>query len=72
MAIDLKPFRNVFIFHLIDHATRYSARGIISRKRKEVTVDKICKHWIALFDTPKLFLTNNGGEFNNDIFREMG
>ena len=72
VAMDLKPFRNVYIFHLIDHATRFSAGAIISTKRKEVIVYKIFKPWIALFGTPKLFLSDNGGEFNNDIFREMG
>ena len=58
--MDPKPFRNVYIFHLIDHATRFSAGAIISTKRKEITVDKIFKHWIALFGTPKLFLSDNG------------
>ena len=72
VTMDLKPFRNVYIFHLIDHTTRYSAGAIINAKRKEVVVDKIFKHWIALFGTTKLFLSDNGGEFNNDIFHEMG
>ena len=72
LAMDLKPCRNVYIFHLIDHVTRFSAGAIISTKRKEVIIDKIFKHWIALFGTPKLFLSDNGGEFNNNIFREMG
>ena len=27
---------------------------------------------MALFGTPNLFLTDNGGEFNNDVFRKMG
>ena len=72
VTMDLKPFRNVYIFHLIDHATRFSAGVIISTKRKEVIIDKIFKHWIALFGTPKLFFSDNGGEFNNYIFREIG
>ena len=72
VAMDLKPFRNIYIFHMIDHATRYSAGAIIHSKQKEVIIDKIFKHWISLFGTPKLFLSDNGGEFNNDIFREMG
>ena len=57
---------------MIDHATRYSAGAIIHSKQKEVIIDKIFKHWNSLFGTPKLFLSDNGGEFNNDIFREMG
>ena len=48
VAMDLKSFRNVSIFHLIDHATRFSAGAIISTKRKEVIIDKIFNHWIAL------------------------
>ena len=57
---------------MVDHATRYSAAAIISSKQKEVIIDKIFKHWIAIFGTPNLFLSNNGGEFNNELFREMG
>ena len=30
------------------------------------------KHWVAMFGTPNLFLSNNGGEFNNELFRAMG
>ena len=72
VAMDLKLFRNVYIFYLIDHATRFSAGAIISTKQRGVIVNKIFKHWIALFGTPKLFLSDNGGDFNNDIFHEMG
>ena len=32
VAMDLKPFSNVYIFHLIDHATRFSTGAIISTK----------------------------------------
>ena len=56
VTMDPKPLRNVYIFHLIDHATKYGAGAIISTKRKEVIVHKTFKHWIALFGTPKLFL----------------
>ena len=72
VAMDLKPFKNVYIFCLIYHETWFSAGAIISTKRKEVIIYKIFKHWIALFITPKFFLPYNGGEINNDIFREMG
>ena len=60
------------MFHLIDHATRYGAGAIISTKRKQVIVNKIFKHWIALFGTPKIFLLDNGGDCKNEMFREMG
>ena len=32
----------------------------------------IIKHWIALFGTPNLFLSDIGGEFDNYVFKEIG
>ena len=40
VAMDLKQFRGVYILHMVDHATRYSAAAIISSKQKEVVIDK--------------------------------
>ena len=56
----------------MDQATRFSVGEIIYSKCKEVIINKIFKHWLTLFGTPNLFLSDNGGEFNNDVFREMG
>ena len=39
--MDLKQFCGVYILHMLDHATRYSAAAIISSKQKEVVIDKI-------------------------------
>ena len=30
------------------------------------------KHWVAIFGTPNIFLSDNRREFNNELFREMG
>ena len=57
---------------MVDHATRYSAVALTSSKQKEVIIVKILKHWIGIFGTPNFFLSDNGGEFNNELFREMG
>ena len=38
---------------------------LIQSKRKEVIVKSIFKIWIAIFGSPKSFLVDNGGEFNN-------
>ena len=70
IAMDLKQFRGAYILHMVDHATRYSAAAIVSSKQKKV-IDKIFKHWIAIFGTPNLFLSDKE-EFNNELFREMG
>ena len=59
------------ILHMVDHATRYSPAAIVRSKQKKV-INKIFKHWIAIFDeTPNLFLSDKE-EFNNELFREMG
>ena len=50
--MDLKIFRNGYIMHLLDHAARFSAAAMIYSKRKEVIIDKLFKHWIALLSTP--------------------
>ena len=47
-----------------------SAAAIVSSKQKKV-IDKIFKHWIAIFGTPNLFLSDKE-EFSNELFREMG
>ena len=55
---------------MVDHATRYSPAAIVRSKQKKV-INKIFKHWIAIFETPNLFLSDKE-EFNNELFREMG
>ena len=56
------------MIHIIDHLTRYSASCAIQSKRKEAIVENIFKRWIAIFGSPKSFLVDNGGEFNNSEF----
>ena len=58
----------VWLTHIVDHLTRYSASCVIQSKGKEVTVESILKMWIAIFGSPKSFLVDNGGEFNNSEF----
>ena len=70
--MDLKSFRNGYILHPVNYATRFNAGAKIYSKRKEVIINKLCKHWIALFGTPPNVLSDNGGDFNNEDFREMG
>ena len=71
VSIDLKTFKGVQFLHLIDTATRFSAAAIITSKHKEVIIDLIFKHWIALFGTPNRFLSDNRGKFNNELYKEM-
>ena len=71
VSVDLKDIVDTKVFHMIDHATRYSAAVFIKNKSKEVIVDKFFMHWISLFGCPKKLLSDNGREFNNALFREM-
>ena len=68
----LKQSRSVYILHVVDHAIRYSAAAIINSKQKEVIIDKIFKHWLAIFGANDLLFSDNEGEYNNELFREMG
>ena len=72
IAMDLKDIGSEHVLHLIDHLTRFSAACIVPCKKKEVIVAAILKIWITVFGCPGKILSDNGGEFSNDDFREMG
>ena len=73
ICMDLKEFtkNKIWILHLIDAGTRYSAACLINTKRKDVIVACIFRMWIAYFGSPVKFLSDNGGEFGNDVLQEM-
>ncbi|CAF2215336.1 unnamed protein product [Rotaria magnacalcarata] len=71
VAMDLKDIGSYKILHLIDHATRYSAACVVKNKTSNEIIDSIFKIWISVFGSPRQFLSDNGGEFNNDEFRQM-
>ena len=73
VSMDLKEIKKgkLWILHLIDAATRYTAACLISRKKKELVVCRIFQIWVAYFGAPKKFHSDCGGEFANDVFREM-
>ena len=55
VAMDLKQVPEnpgVYILHMIDTVTRYSAARIIYNKRKETIIDGLCSGWISLFGNP--------------------
>lgn len=72
IAMDLKDINSEHILHLIDHMSRFSAACVIKSKKKEVVIEAILKIWISTFGSPNKILSDNGGEFSNDEFREMG
>ena len=73
VCMDLKEYKHnkIWILHLIDAATRYSAGCLVRTKHKDEIIKQIYRIWIAYFGSPNLFLNDNGGEFSNDTFQEM-
>ena len=69
--MELKTFKGVQFLHLTDNATRFSAAATITSKHKEMIIDLIFKHWKALFGPHNRFLSDNGGVFNNELYKEM-
>ena len=71
VAMDLKSMgNNLYILHMIDHATRYSSACLIRNKKKETIIKAVMEYWIRIFGAPGAFLTDNGGEFVNDQMLE--
>ncbi|GAB1599991.1 hypothetical protein Ahia01_000276600 [Argonauta hians] len=70
--MELKFIESHGILHLIDNATKFSSASVLKSKRKYEIVEKIFQHWIQIFGSPDTFLSDNGGEFNNNLMRELG
>ena len=64
--MDIKIFRNIYILHLIDHVTRFSAAAIIKSRERETEITKnILKIWISIYGPLSKYFSDNGGEFSN-------
>ncbi|CAF4921347.1 unnamed protein product, partial [Rotaria socialis] len=73
LAMDLKDIGAYKVLHLIDHATRYSAACVVANKNSStIIIESIFRIWISIFGSLKQFLSDNGGELNNDEFCSMG
>ena len=73
VAADLHQLEHsVWLLHMIDMFTRYSAGVIIRSKQSSVFVDSFLSHWVGIFGAPKRFFSDNGGEFENEEVRQMG
>ncbi|PIK35546.1 hypothetical protein BSL78_27628 [Apostichopus japonicus] len=73
VALDLKEWKSgIYFLHIIDVATRFSVAGVIRHKTPKVIIEKVMKLWIGSgMGAPKKFLSDNGGEFANEEFRDM-
>lgn len=75
VAMDLKEWDkigNVWFLHLIDMATRFSVSTVIYSKEKQVIINNVVEKWIGTgLGCPKKFLSDNGGEFANEAFKDV-
>ena len=73
VCLDLKEYvhNKVWILHMIDAATRYSQARLITTKRKEEIAKKIFEMWISFFGVPGTLMSDNGGEFVNNLYTEV-
>ena len=71
VVVDLKEIDKTYILHLINHAKRYSAAAVAKSKKKEDIAKAVIKYWIAIFGAPRVILSDNGVEFNNELLREV-
>ena len=72
--MDLKQWSyggKIWLLHIVDHLTRFSASCVIRTKKKEVVIESIFKIWISIFGSAKKFIVDNGGEFDNEDYRSM-
>lgn len=71
LAVDLKIWKEGYILVMLDSFSRYCRAAYIRDKRAETIVKKILTEWISIFGRPRKLFSDNGGEFNNDLVREM-
>ena len=72
VCMDLKLIDSKYmILHLIDSATRYSMASIVRSKKATEIVHIVSEMWIKYFGAPGTFMSDNGGEFSNELFEEL-
>lgn len=72
LAVDLKSYgEGLYIFHIIDHLSRFSAACLIRNKKKGTIVQGFLSHWFKLFGAPGRILCDNGGEFINNEMNDL-
>ena len=56
--------------HIIDMYTRFSEAEMISNIMSSTIIDVLNRKWIFAHGAPKKILTDNGGEFDSEFFRQ--
>ena len=76
IAMDLHKIEDktstCYYLHIIDLFSKFSAAGVVFSKTPEEIFECFVEKWISVFGPPLKILTDNGGEFNNHVFRTFG
>ena len=68
VAIDLGEVEGHYFLIMVDHGTHYSQGGWIGNKTPKEVIRVISEKWLSYFGSPKIILSDNGGEFQNEEF----
>ena len=71
LSMDIKEICGIKVLHMIDNFTRYSAAVVLKSKESSEILKAVFRYWVAYFGPPAKILTDNGREFNNELFRDM-
>ena len=56
---------------MVDHANGFTSAAVVKSKHKEEIVNAIFQYCIALFGPPNQKFSDNGGEFNKELLKEI-
>ena len=60
-----------YILYAVDKLTKFTLRCFIQNKNTDIIIDSVTQIWLGSeLGSPKRLLAYNGGEFENEIFRE--
>lgn len=62
---------NKYILVMTDAFTKYAELAAIPNKQSDTVAKAILDKWICRFSLPDVILTDNGGEFANEISKEL-
>lgn len=71
--IELPPARNgdKYILSIIDELTRFVQLVPLADKEAHTVADALIAHYVTLFGPPQTLISDNGGEFTGEYFREV-
>lgn len=61
-----------FVIGNCEGCTRFSAPTVVKSNHQKEIVDVFITHWIAITGTPGETVSDNGEEFNNSSFINIG